>query len=523
VTEPPEHRNSDLSRQTLGGLTWTYFGTTVGAVLQIGMTAVLARLLTPTAFGLIALAGLFLRFVDHFAKAGITQALVQKPSLTRMDIRAGFTLSAGLGLAFAGLALVAAPLAGQLAQDAELIPVLRWLSLGLVLNGFGAPAVALLRRQLRFKPLALIEIGAYVVGYVLVGLPMAIWGAGVYALVAAILTQTAVKALATYAMVRHPLLPTAERSAVRTILSFGLRVSLIGFLEFLRSNLDTLAVGRWAGADQLGLYDRAYLLARLPGQHLSTGLSKVLFPSFSAIQFEKSRLREAYLSAVGLTSAIILPVNAGMAVAAQEIILVVLGPQWTGAIQVMPWLLLATSIGVTGHFAGIVAEAQSALNAKIVVAAAGTITLAVLLLFARDRPLSAFGAALATAALVSHLGYVGILTRTLDSSFRVLLQPLGPAALGAATVAAAIAGTRTGLVAWTDTPVLGVLLAEVAVGAIALAASFRFGPLRIFRGELARRLAQARVIEGDGSGLASRAIRWLVGFPGKGTTSQVRK
>ncbi len=512
---PPEHRTTDLSRQTLGGLKWTYVGTTVAAVLQFGMTAVLARLLTPTAFGLIALAGLFLRFVDHFAKAGITQALVQKPSLTRMDIRAGFTLSAALGLAFAGVALAAAPLAGRLAQDPALVPVLRWLSLGLLLNGFSAPAVALLRRELRFKPLALIEIGAYVVGYVIVGLTMAITGAGVYALVAAMLTQTAVKAAATYAVVRHPLLPTLERAAVRTILSFGLRVSLISFLEFLRSNLDTLAVGRWAGADQLGLYNRAHLLARLPGSHLSTGLSRVLFPSFAAIQFEKRRLREAYLSAVGLTAAIILPVNAGMAVAAREIILVVLGPQWTGSIQVMPWLLLATSVGVTGHFAGIVTEAQSALNEKILVAAAGTTTLAVLLFFARDRPLSAFGAALATAALVSHLGYVGILTRTLDTTFRVLLRPLGPAVLGAAAVAAAIAGARAGLLAWTATPVLGVLLAEVATGALALAASFRFGPLRVFRGELARRLSQAGVIEEGRGGLLSRTIRWLVGSPGK--------
>jgi lipopolysaccharide exporter len=515
VTEPPpERRTADLSRHTLAGLQWTYLGTTVGAVLQFGMTAVLARLLTPTAFGLIALAGLFLRFVEYFAKAGITQALVQKATLTRSDIRAGFTLSAGFGLAFAALALVAAPLAGQFARDPELIPVLRWLSLGIVLNGFGAPAVALLRRQLRFKPLALIEIGAYVVGYIVVGFTMALAGAGVYALVGAMLTQTATKAVGTYAMVRHPLLPTVQRSSLGKIFSFGARVSVVSFLEFLQSNLDTLAVGRWAGANQLGLYNRANLLADLPAYHLSSGLSKVLLPSFSAIQHEHRRLREAYLSAVGMTAAIILPLNAGMAVAAPEIILVVLGPQWTGAIQVMPWLLLASSIAMTGHFAGIVTEAQGALNGKMLIAAVSTVTLVIFLILARDRPLSAYGAALAASALVSHLGYVGLLTRTLGTTFRVLLRPFGPAVLGAALVAGTIAGTRAGLVAWTEVPVVIILVAEVVVGAIALAAAFRIGPLRPFRAELARRLYQSGLVF-EGGGLKSRTIRFFVGPPGK--------
>jgi lipopolysaccharide exporter len=475
------------------------------------MTAVLARLLTPTAFGLIALAALFLRFIDHFAKAGITQALVQKETLSRLDIRAGFTLSAGLGVAFAALAVVAAPLAGDFARDPELVPVLRWLALGMALNGFGAPAVALLRRQLRFKPLALIEIAAYAIGYIVVGLAMALSGAGVYALVGAMLTQTATKAAGTYAMVRHPLLPTLQRKALGAILSFGARVSVVTFLEFLRSNLDTLAVGRWAGASQLGLYNRANLLADLPAYHLSSGLSKVLFPSFSAIQLEHRRLREAYLSAVGLTAAIILPLNAGMAVAAREIVLVVLGPQWTGSIQVMPWLLLASSIAMTGHFAGIVAEAQAALNGKILVAAASTTTLVALLFAARDRPLSAYGAALAATALVSHLGYVGLLTRTLGTTYRVLLRPYWPAILGAAMVAAAIAAGRALLLLAVDAEALLVLAVETVIGAVTLALLFRFGPLRAFRAELAQRLDQAGVLKPSDRKL-NRALRLLVGL-----------
>jgi lipopolysaccharide exporter len=508
--DPPERATTNLTSRTLSGLKWMYLATAIGAVLQFGMTAVLARLLTPTAFGLIAFAGVFLRFVDYFAKAGITQALIQKPHLSREDVRAAFALSSGLGVAFALLVLLAAPVAGVLGQDPDLVPVLRWLTLGLALQGLGAPATALLRRDLRFQQLAGISVGSYVVGYVGVGLAMALLGAGVWALVGATVTQTAFASLAAYALVRHPLRPTAARSSYRAILRFGARVSVVGFLEFLQSNLDTLAVGRWAGTSQLGLYNRANLLAYLPAQHLSSGFSQVLFPSFAAIQFDLRRLRGAYLSAVGIAAAIVLPLNAGMAVAGREIVLVVLGDQWVGATQVLPWLLLASSVALVGHFAGVVAEAQAALNAKMLVAGGSTVTLVLALWMAEGRALPAYGAALASAAVVSHLGYVAILTRTLEVKFRTLVRPYLPALIAATVVAASIAICRTSLLkGGVATPL--VLIAEVLVGGVALALMFRVGPLRALRGELLHRL-MPDASERD-RGMMRRLLDWIVGQP----------
>ncbi|WP_052667110.1 lipopolysaccharide biosynthesis protein [Nitriliruptor alkaliphilus] len=509
---PPARSTSDLTRQTLAGLQWTYLGSAVSVVFQFGMTAVLARLLSPAAFGLVALAGLFLRFVNYFARAGVTQALVQKATLSAVDIRAGFTLSAGLGTGFAVVALFLAPLAGTIAQDPALVPVLRWMAVGLALSGLGAPATALLRRHLRFKALTLVGIVSYLVGYAGVGLALAFSGAGVYSLVFAHLAQTAVNTVGGYAMVRHPVLPALTAQPYRVILGFGARISVIGFFEFLRSNLDTLAVGRFAGATQLGFYNRANLIADLPAYHLAHGLSQVLFPSFSSIQHEHARLRDAYLSAVGVTAAIVLPMNLGMAVAAREIVLVLLGPRWTGAIEVMPWLLLASSISLVGHFAGVVAEAQAALNAKMLIAAGSALTLAALLLLARGGPLSGYGAALATTALVSHIGYVALISRTLETRLGALFRPYGRALVAAAVVSAAIAVGRMVLLRFTGAPVAVVLVAEVATGAITLGLMFSVGPLRPLRGELADRLAAAGVLDAQG-GVIWRTIGRLVRPP----------
>jgi lipopolysaccharide exporter len=306
--------------------------------------------------------------------------------------------------------------------------------------------------------------------------------------------------------------PTFAREPHRAILGFGARISVIGFFEFLKANLDTLAVGRWAGATQLGLYNRGNMIADLPAYHLTNGLSQVLFPSFSSIQREPRRLREAYLSAVGMSAAIVLPLNAGIAVAAREIVLVLLGPDWTGAIPVIPWLLFASSLSLIGHFAGVVAEAQAALNAKMAIAAGSAASLILFLWLAEGGPLAGYGAALAASAAISHLGYVLVLTRTLDTSLRSLLAPYVPSASGAIVVAASIAVCRWFVVEAAGGSAGVALVAEVATGAITLVLLFRFGPLRVFRSDLARRLEAAGMLD-KGAGPVRRMIVWLVGRP----------
>jgi lipopolysaccharide exporter len=506
-----ERDTRNLTRSTLVGLQWAYLGTAAGAVLQFGMTAIMARLLTPAAFGLVALAGLFLRFVTYFAKAGISQALIQKHHLSDRDIRAAFSLSAALSMGFGILVFALAPFAAQVAQEPALTPVLQLLTVGLVLQGLSAPSFALLRRELRFKDLSIIEIGSYTIGYVGVGLTMALMNRGVYALVGAMLTHAVVSTISAYLLVRHPVLPTRAIESYRSVLSFGARISVVGFFEFLQSNLDTLAVGRWAGATQLGLYNRAKLLAELPSYHLMSGLSQVLFPSFSAIQRESERLFAAYRTAVGSAAAIVLPLNAGMAVAAPEIVMVLLGPQWDGAIPVMPWLLLASSVALLGHFAGVVAEAQAALNAKILVAIAATASLALLLVFAEGRALAAFGAAVAASAVVSHAGYVTILRRTLGKSYRDLLSPYGRSLIAAALVGAAIAAARAGMLL-TGAPLAAVLGVEIFVGGVTLVGLLRGGVLQPARFEFARRLAASGMTDSE-AGRIGRVLKAVVGTP----------
>lgn len=471
------------------------------------MAAVLARLIDPAAFGIVALATLTLRFANHLARGGIAQAVVQKPDLDAQDIRAAMTASSVLGLAFMASIWIGAPIAGRLFSDADLVPVLRWMALDLVFFGFSATADALLRRELAFRTLAIRNVVSYVVGYVAVGLPLAIAGAGVWSLVAAILSQSGIRALLTVAARRHPAVPTFRAGPHRAILAFGGRVSIISVLEFLGTELDTIAVGRYLGSEAVGLYNRAYLLVKLPLQELTTSLSRVLFPAFASVQREDIRVRRAYLSALRLTSAATIPVAMGMAVAREELVLVLLGPRWTDATVVVPFIALAAALNTLSHICAVVAEARARLNPKIAITLLKVAVLLGLLALARDRGLAWYGAALAGADLISHISYLRLTSSVAGVPARRSMVTYLPAVAAGLIVAGVIGAGRIATITlgW---PTAAVLATEVALGGIVLLGTLRYGPLAATKRDLLGRLESAGIGRGTRSGrFLDRALR----------------
>ena len=157
----------------MSGLRWSYLGAGVNAVFQLVFTAILARLLDPDAFGLVAMAMVILSFGQYFSQMGVGRALVQRDEITDVDIRVAFTSSALLGTGFTVLFWFAAPLATLLFPDEQVVPILRALSLSFLITGLSITALALLQRHLRYRAVALIEMAAYAIGYGPVGIVLA--------------------------------------------------------------------------------------------------------------------------------------------------------------------------------------------------------------------------------------------------------------------------------------------------------------------------------------------------------------
>jgi lipopolysaccharide exporter len=480
-----------LSKSTFKGLQWTYGASIVGSLLQVGYTAAMGRLLSPADFGVLAIALVFLRFGQYFAQMGVGPALIQSPTMTDRKIRTAFAMNVVLSTTVALVFVAIAGLSRNLLDDASVVPVVRVMAAGMVLGGLGTTAEALLRRELRFRQLAINQLVSFAVGYLLVGLSAAALGAGVWSLVAAHLSQTALHTVMNVTARRHPMRGGWNRREAVELVSFGGRVSIIGFTEFLGTSLDTLVIGRVAGGAPLGQYNRAYLLVNLPLERLMHGVQSVLFPAFSQIQEERERLARVYRSALGVAAAVLIPTATGMAMAAAPLVRVVLGDQWTLAGQVLPFLAFSAVGSLLALLGAITCEATADLNRKLVLQSSHVVVLLALLL-AAGSDLRMLAAAVATAQTVRIVGYFALMSRTLGTTLFEHLRILAPA-IGTGLAIAALGVVVNRFLG--DLPALLLLGTHVAMGALILLASFRAGPLSGVRRDLAVWLERASALD----------------------------
>jgi O-antigen/teichoic acid export membrane protein len=332
----------NLSKAALSGLLWQYSEAITQALLQLIVFSILARLLSPQAFGQMGVTLIFIGFASLFSQLGVGPALVQMREVTTRHIRAGFTLSMLLSLVMTlGFWGLAQPIASFF-RDPNVEPLIRAVSVSFFILGFGAVAESLLQKDLKFRTIMMINNGSYFVGYGLVGVVLAFLGFGVWSLVLAHLSQSAFKSFAFMLARPHAKVPIVAREETRELLRFGVGMTLVKCLNYAANQGDYFVVGRFLGTTALGLYTRAFNIMLLPVKFLGQTLSKVLFPSFSKISTDLSRMASAYLSAVAVLSLIMLPVSAVFVLAAREIILILLGQKWLDTI--VPLQLLSLGI-----------------------------------------------------------------------------------------------------------------------------------------------------------------------------------
>ncbi|MDD5369037.1 MAG: lipopolysaccharide biosynthesis protein [Anaerolineaceae bacterium] len=483
IQDPPQPAAQSLTSKTLHGLKWSYVDTAVNAVLQIGYTAVMARLLSPVDFGLVAMANVVLRFGSYFAQMGVGSALVQKKDLSSEDIRAGFTSSLLLALLVFGVFYLAAPLATFIFNDSAVVPVVRVLALSFVLGGLSITSLSLLRRSLAFRSIAIIDIISFVLGYGGGGIFLALKGFGVWSLVAAALSQSAILALLAYLFTRHSVALILDWKYFKRLYGFGGRVTLISFMEFISSNLDTLSIGHFIGAAALGIYNRAFMLVNLPMYYLVTSFSRVLMPSYSRIQDDLPRLKKGYLSSIMLVGSLLVPICWGLSAASQEVVLLVLGEKWRAAIPVLQILAFATPFDLLSHLAAFLLEAAGVLNVKMLIQSFYICFLATLFFFLNKWGVVGFAMALVVGELSVLIAYTFVMRRFLKISRLEFWSAYQPAVFSGVIISLLIFGVGF-LLRLSGAPVWFAFLLEVTIGAIVWLFSFSLArPQKMLRSE----------------------------------------
>lgn len=321
-----------LLHSTLVGYLWTSSGRGARVVLQLLVVGALARLLSPADFGVVASAMVVVGFADIFSTLGITQAIVQAESIETRHLRVGFTVSMIFGFLLAAMIWLLGPIVVDFFRIPGLLPVLRALTLLFPIESVSSVSLALLQRELRFRRWTGINIVSYIAGYGIVGMIMAWLGFGTWALVGAVLTQTALNSALMFISQPHSILPLFDARVLQQLAYFGGGITVARVFNYLALKGDSLVVGRSLGAEALGLYDRAYNLMATPVAVYSQSLDRVLFPSMAKIQDETQRLRKAYSRSVALVSLIALPSSGLLCILAPEIIVLWLGSKWGGVV-----------------------------------------------------------------------------------------------------------------------------------------------------------------------------------------------
>jgi lipopolysaccharide exporter len=454
-----------LSHRTAQGLKWSYGATALQVGLVLLMTSVLARLVTPAQYGLVAAASVVMGFGQYFAQLGLGQALVQRATIDDRDIRVAFESALCLGIIFYGGCWLIAPWIARLFRDPAIVPTLRVLGLVFVGNALSVTSSALLRRHLRIRALTIADISSFAFGYAATALILAALGAGSWSLVAGYVAQSFLAATLYYAAARHPIKPVWDRAVIKRLYGFGSRVSVISFLEFLCNNLDSLWTARVLGTVRLGFYNRAYNLVSVPVFYTWSSFTKVTVSSFSRIQRERERMRGVFVPVLMVFMAMACPVFWGLAGASHDLVLVLLGSRWLPTAAPVAVLALAAPLWLAACVSGMVCEATAHLRAKLCIAGSQAALLALLLVSLGRHSIVGVAAAIALSESWAFAWYIFTVSRVLRCRVTSLRGPIVPGATagvltGGACLALSFAQTAGAI------PALAALAAQVACSVV---------------------------------------------------------
>ncbi|MDE1145960.1 MAG: lipopolysaccharide biosynthesis protein [Azospirillaceae bacterium] len=321
------HLVGDIGRRATRGGTVMLGAQLVKLVAQFGSVIVLARVLAPAEFGLIAMVGALTALFEIVKELGLSAATMQRTDITHEQVSALFWINTGAGCLIAGCLALGAPVIAGFYGQPDLVPITRWLALGFVMSGATVQHWALLRRQMRFSAIAVAETGSELIAFV-VAVGLAFAGFGHWALVAQRLAAPFLVMTGCWTLCRWRPSPPRRTAGIPDLLGFGLSVSGCGILSTLGRSIDQILVGRMFGAATLGLYERAARLVLVPINSINAPLYSVAMPALSRLVDEPQRFRRAFGVLIERVSMVTMPAFVGAAVASDWVTNLLFGPKW---------------------------------------------------------------------------------------------------------------------------------------------------------------------------------------------------
>lgn len=431
-----------IKQQTISGIGWSAGASIAGQILDLAISIILARLLTPEAFGLVGMTAVFTGFVAIFGDMGFSSALIQRRVVEDRHLSSIFWLNIAFGILLTTITIAAASPIATFYKDPQIKPLMFLVGINFTLSSFGIIQRTLLRRELSFRQLTIIENSSTLIaGFVAVILAFA--GYGAYALVGQILVANLIAILFLWLTSKWRPQLTFDLEAAKELLAYS--SNLLGFTVFnyWSRNADNLLIGKFLGSSELGIYTRAYSIMLLPLTQISAIVGRVMFPALSKIQMDKQKVKHIYLRSISMIALITFPMMLGLLVISDTFVMSLYGPQWSQVIPILRIFCLVGMVQSVSSTAGWIYQSQGRTDWMFRWGIGAGVT--VFISFAVGIRWGALGVAVSYAVVSVPLTYISffIVGKLLDSEVLEVIQ-----ATSGVFLCAAVMATLVWLITW---------------------------------------------------------------------------
>jgi PST family polysaccharide transporter len=472
--QPEGGEHGGLAGQAARGVLWAFLAIAGGKLVWLGAMAVLARLLAPADFGLLAFGLVFVTYLEAVGDLGTSAALIYWPDRDRDSIartaQATFIVNLATGALFFAITWWAAPAAADFFANERAVPILRALAWAFPLKALGNAHDALLQKELRFRARVVPELGLALVKTA-VAVTMAFAGFGVWSLVGGQLFGLAAWTLGLWLVVPWRPRLTLPGDRLRPVLAYGRGIVLVNVLAAVVHHADLVVVGRFLGTAALGFYQIAYKVPEMTVTVAIWVAGRVLFPTLSRLHAAGGEMAAGWLAALRYTALLAVPAAVGLFFVAEPLVLLLYGEPWRPSIPLLQALALYTGLRAIGSPGGDLLKAigRSQLLAGLAVAKAAV--LVPVLVLAAQRSLAAVAWALVAVTAATALLNLAVASHLIGSGWRRIGAALWPSLGGAGAIAAALAAWRAGGIALP--PALS-LPVQVAAGVVVYLVALRW-------------------------------------------------
>lgn len=332
--------SDSIKDQAVKGLMWSAVERFSVQGIQFVLTIIIARLVLPSEYGLIAMLGIFLAIAQVFVDSGFSNALIQKQDRTETDFSTVFYFNIFISIVFYLLLFVCAPYIASFYKEPDLLPVTRWIGLNIIIAGFSVVQRAKLTINVDFKRQSKASLTAVLISGI-IGIIWAYKGWGVWALVVQSLLNNLLNTLLLWIFAKWIPQWVFSKESFNTLFAFGSKLLLSGLLHTIYINLYSLVIGRKYSSTDVGVYNRAGQFSNFPSINVMGIINRVFFPLLCKIQNDNERLKTSFLQYLRMSCFIIFPMMAIMTVLSKPLILLLLTDKWLPAAELLSILCFA--------------------------------------------------------------------------------------------------------------------------------------------------------------------------------------